>query len=84
MADAADAPPLSMPNYLALSNSHQFILDNDSGAKIVVLRERYRCAHFRVLVIGRANAGKTTILEKVCGVGKETEPIIYDMNGKTG
>jgi len=65
MADAADAPPLN----------------NDSGAKIVVLRERYRCTHFRVLVIGRANAGKTTILEKVCGVGKETEPIIYDMNG---
>jgi len=83
MADAADAPPLSMPNYMALSKFHQFILDDDSGANIVVLRERYRCAHFRVLVIGRANAGKTTILEKVCGVDKETEPIIYDKNGKT-
>ena len=47
-----------------------------------MLRERYRCPHFRVLVIGRALAGKTTILEKVCGVAKGTHPIIYDENGK--
>ncbi|KAF8351720.1 hypothetical protein F5887DRAFT_1169628, partial [Amanita rubescens] len=39
---------------------------------------RYLCPHFRILVIGRANAGKTTILEKICGVAKETKPIIYD------
>jgi len=31
--------------------------------------------------MGRANAGKTTILEKVCGVAKGTKPIIYDQNG---
>ncbi|KAF8329050.1 hypothetical protein F5887DRAFT_1142597 [Amanita rubescens] len=43
-----------------------------------MLRERYLCPHFRILVIGRANAGKTTILEKVCGVEKGTKPIIYD------
>ena len=47
-----------------------------------MLRERFRCPHFRILVIGRANAGKTTILEKVCGVAKGTKPIIYDKNGK--
>ncbi|KAF8343401.1 hypothetical protein F5887DRAFT_887002, partial [Amanita rubescens] len=39
------------------------------------------CPHFRVLIMGRANAGKTTILEKVCGVESGTEPIIYDQNG---
>jgi len=43
---------------------------------IAKLRELYKCPHFRILVIGRANAGKTTILEKVCGVSKGTEPII--------
>ena len=33
--------------------------------------------------MGRANAGKTTILEKVCGVAKGTQPIIiYDENGQ--
>ncbi|KAF8329965.1 hypothetical protein F5887DRAFT_896122 [Amanita rubescens] len=47
-----------------------------------MLREHYQCPHFRILVIGRANAGKTTILEKVCGVPKGTKPIIYDENGK--
>ncbi|KAJ7052187.1 hypothetical protein C8F01DRAFT_625026 [Mycena amicta] len=27
---------------------------------------RSKCSHFRILVIGRANAGKTTLLKKVC------------------
>ena len=48
-----------------------------------MLKYQYRCPHFRILVIGRANAGKTTILEKVCGVAKGTQPIIiYDKEGK--
>jgi stage III sporulation protein SpoIIIAA len=47
-----------------------------------MLKEYYGCPHFRILVIGRANSGKTTILEKVCGVGKGTKPIIYDKDGK--
>ncbi|KAF8729817.1 hypothetical protein AX14_005982 [Amanita brunnescens Koide BX004] len=46
-----------------------------------MLREKYLCPHFRILIIGRASAGKTTILEKVCGVAKGTKPIIYDKNG---
>ena len=48
-----------------------------------MLREHYLRLHFRILVIGRANAGKTTILEKVCGVAKGAKPIIYDMGGKS-
>ncbi|KAF8317524.1 hypothetical protein F5887DRAFT_1066597 [Amanita rubescens] len=48
-----------------------------------MLRERYLCPHFRILIIGRANAGKTTILEKVCGVAKGTKPIVvYGKDGK--
>ena len=49
---------------------------------VAKLRNQYRCPHFRILVIGRANSGKTTILEKVCGVEKGTKPIIYDKEGK--
>jgi len=50
---------------------------------VAIRREQYKCPHFHILVIGRANAGKTTILEKVCGVAKGTEPIIiYDKMGK--
>jgi GTP-binding protein EngB required for normal cell division len=42
------------------------------------LRTKYSC--FRILVIGRANAGKTTLLQRVC---KTTEdPCIYDENGQ--
>jgi len=48
-----------------------------------MLREHYLCPHFRILVIGRANAGKTTILEKVCGAAKGTKPIIYDKDGES-
>ena len=52
---------------------------------ITMLRGQYRCPHFRILVIGRANAGKTTILEKVCGVEKGTQPIIiHDKEGRLG
>ena len=58
-----------------------YILDADE-TQVKMLREHYLCPHFRILVIGRANAGKTTILEKVCGVVKGTNPIIYDKNGK--
>lgn len=43
-----------------------------------MLKTRYECPHFRILVIGRANAGKTTILEKVCGVERGSKPVIYD------
>ncbi|KAG5729610.1 hypothetical protein E4T56_gene18836 [Termitomyces sp. T112] len=38
------------------------------------LREKYE--HFRILVIGRANAGKTTLLKRVCNT--DEDPCIYD------
>ncbi|KZP05821.1 hypothetical protein FIBSPDRAFT_716362, partial [Athelia psychrophila] len=34
----------------------------------------------RILIIGRANAGKTTILQKVCG--STDEPVVYNALGK--
>ncbi|KDQ16454.1 hypothetical protein BOTBODRAFT_249259 [Botryobasidium botryosum FD-172 SS1] len=43
------------------------------GKKIV------RPDRFRILVIGRANAGKTTILRAVCGA--KGEPNVYDQDG---
>ncbi|KAF8221395.1 hypothetical protein L208DRAFT_1328194, partial [Tricholoma matsutake] len=41
---------------------------------------RSQCRHFRILVIGRANAGKTTLLKKVCE--STDDPRIYGANGK--
>ncbi|KAG2751288.1 hypothetical protein P692DRAFT_20727040, partial [Suillus brevipes Sb2] len=40
---------------------------------------REMIGRFRVLIIGRANAGKTTILQKVCNT--TDDPEIYDTKG---
>ena len=40
------------------------------------LRATY--TRFRILVIGRANSGKTTLLQRVCNTTEE--PCIYDEN----
>jgi len=39
-------------------------------------RLRAKYTHFRILVIGRANAGKTTLLQRVCNTTED--PCIYD------
>ncbi|KAM6489342.1 hypothetical protein JOM56_015243 [Amanita muscaria] len=49
-----------------------------STSTTIRLYENVRCSRFRILVIGRANAGKTTILEKVCNVKEGMKPIVYD------
>jgi GTPase SAR1 family protein len=38
------------------------------------VRQKY--SHFRILVIGRANAGKTTLLKRVCNTTED--PRIYN------
>jgi GTPase SAR1 family protein len=43
-------------------------------------RIRAYCPLFRILVIGRANAGKTTILQKVCNT--TDEPEIHNSDGE--
>jgi GTPase SAR1 family protein len=39
------------------------------------------CNRFRVLIIGRRNAGKTTILEKMTGSDEGAKPQIRDKEG---
>ncbi|KAF5332365.1 hypothetical protein D9758_016960 [Tetrapyrgos nigripes] len=51
---------------------------NVSAASDLEVRQKYR--HFRVLVIGRANAGKTTLLKRVCNTTEE--PCIYDEDNR--
>ncbi|PVF95530.1 hypothetical protein CPB86DRAFT_710931, partial [Serendipita vermifera] len=41
---------------------------------------RNNCDKFRILIIGRANAGKTTILQRMCNT--TDAPVIYDKNGQ--
>ena len=40
------------------------------------------CNRFRVLIIGRRNAGKTTILEKMTGSEEGAKPEIRDKEGR--
>ncbi|KAF8179277.1 hypothetical protein K438DRAFT_1843131 [Mycena galopus ATCC 62051] len=40
---------------------------------------RSKCPHFRILVVGRANAGKTTLLKKVCN--SVEDPDIFTPDG---
>ena len=76
MAETPATAPRKLKCSLLLS-----LQAHDVELPIDMLKERYKCPHFRILIIGRANAGKTTILEKVCGVAKGTKPVIYDKNG---
>ncbi|KZP04581.1 hypothetical protein FIBSPDRAFT_1054588 [Athelia psychrophila] len=48
------------------------------GADEEDIRRRFR--RIRILIIGRANSGKTTILQKVCGT--TDKPIVYNDRGK--
>ena len=43
---------------------------------------RRECPQFRILIIGKANAGKTTILRKVCNAKPDAKPVIFDSEGK--
>ncbi|KAJ7124157.1 hypothetical protein C8R44DRAFT_783079 [Mycena epipterygia] len=45
-----------------------------------LLSLRSECEHFRILVIGRTNTGKTTLLKKVCD--SIEDPQIFDPAGK--
>lgn len=38
------------------------------------------CDKFRILIMGRANAGKTTILQRLCNTTED--PVVYDVQGK--
>ncbi|KIM30902.1 hypothetical protein M408DRAFT_321887 [Serendipita vermifera MAFF 305830] len=50
-------------------------MDNKRTSKI-----EEECGKFRILIIGRANAGKTTILKRVCDTTEEPE--VYDIRGE--
>ena len=45
-------------------------------ADLNVFNVRQKYSHFRILVIGRANAGKTTLLKRVCNTTED--PRIYN------
>ncbi|KAJ7222130.1 GTP-binding protein [Mycena pura] len=69
----------AQPGNSSLGSSAQPAV-NPELPKDNIIGIRSKCPHFRILIIGRANAGKTTILKRVCNSVKGPE--IYDVNGK--
>jgi ABC-type cobalamin/Fe3+-siderophores transport system ATPase subunit len=69
---------MSAPNKAAQSSSDLPVRQGALSAQEI----RAECPQFRILIIGKANAGKTTILRKVCNAKPDAKPIIYDAEGK--
>ncbi|KAG8956980.1 hypothetical protein FRC03_010649 [Tulasnella sp. 419] len=53
--------------------------DEDDEATPEILKIRQMCPRFRILIIGKANSGKTTILQKMCGT--TDTPVVIDKDG---
>lgn len=64
-------PPVAEPPVAPVPPPAAVTIDPDEAMK---LRAKY--TRFRILVIGRANAGKTTLLKRVCNTTEE--PSIYE------
>jgi len=52
--------------------------DNRNEARAQELRKK--AGRFRILIVGRANSGKTTILQKICKT--DDEPEIFNSQGE--
>ncbi|KAG6811089.1 hypothetical protein H0H92_009015, partial [Tricholoma furcatifolium] len=61
------------------AGTHKVWLSSVDITEAAEIRAKYK--HFRILVIGRANAGKTTLLKRVCNTTED--PCIYDETNKT-
>ncbi|EDR01097.1 small GTP-binding protein domain [Laccaria bicolor S238N-H82] len=64
---------------MSLSNVESQALEDIERQRTRADRLRWIAKHFRVLIIGRANAGKTTILQRVCNTTEQ--PKIFNQNG---
>src|SRR5271170_2360691 len=58
------------------TNAHPQALASSSDS--VDIRKKF--PRFRILILGRANAGKTTVLKKMCETNEN--PIIRDQSGR--
>ena len=64
----------------AIENPHAEASTHDEEATDIS-KFRRMCPRFRVLIVGRANSGKTTILKKMCVAAAEEKPIVLDKSG---
>lgn len=62
------------------SNTRNVFGSEDDASLNEMIRIRQKCPRFRILVMGRSNAGKTTILKRVCDT--TDEPMIFSPSGE--
>ncbi|KAL0947981.1 hypothetical protein HGRIS_010607 [Hohenbuehelia grisea] len=66
-----------LPMIRTHSGSQAWLTDNLDD----MMKLREKCNRFRVLIVGRANAGKTTILQKICNTTEDAT--IQDPRGQS-
>ena len=71
---------IAISNFLVGTKSQPKLTTKASSGDDRTKSIRRKAGSFRVLIIGRANAGKTTILQKICNTTEHPE--IYDSKGK--
>ena len=64
---------------MSLSNTEFQGAEDIEGQRRRAVKVRMLTARFRVLIIGRANAGKTTILQRVCNTTEQ--PKFFNQKG---
>ncbi|KAG8911616.1 hypothetical protein FRC02_006494, partial [Tulasnella sp. 418] len=74
-SQSAGIPPPGVVGSSTLNTNDEEMKDTPE-----ILRIRRKCPRFRILVIGKANSGKTTILQKMSGT--TDTPIVRDRNGE--
>jgi hypothetical protein len=72
-------PPRSLPYQVPFATST--LLRRPQNMDLTSEELHHVCKRFRVLIIGRRNAGKTTILEKMTGSEVGAKPEIRDKEG---
>jgi hypothetical protein len=70
------SPHATLPSILALV--HPPVLQTFGAMDAQQILPRVPNVKFRVLIIGRANAGKTSVLQRVCETTES--PVIYSVN----
>jgi hypothetical protein len=71
--------PLRNPQHLTRLPSYKLRLFAAMNAQLIL--PRFPIVKFRVLIIGRANAGKTAILQRVCDTTENPEIYRVDSSG---
>ena len=78
--DSSSLPPSQAPQLqMSLSNTEFQGAEDIKRQQIRARNVRRRAPRFRVLIMGRANAGKTTILQRVCNTTEQ--PKIFNQDG---